>query len=378
MASQLPNEHFDVTFASHPRFASLFGTPNWRSSTLDSISPERFLGALAAGKPVYDVETLNRYVEEDSRIISETKPDIVVGDFRISLSVSARKAGVPYVNISNGYWSPYARPSWIAPTLPWTAYVGTELTNRLFRLFRPLAFAAHARPLNVVRERHALPRLPADVRYAYTDGELTLYADLAELIPLSNAPPSHQHLGPVDWSPALELPRWWPELPDGRSIIYVNLGSSGRSDLIPRIVAALADQLSPTLIATAGHPLELAKTPNVYVEPYLDGAQAARRASVVICNGGSPAAQQALINGAPVLGLPSNLDQFLNMSYVERAGAGILCRADTAVVPAIRHAVRRLVDEPAFRAKATSIAQRADVSLTHRRFRCALESLLPA
>ena len=38
------------------------------------------------------------------------QPDLVIGDFRLSLSVSARVAGVPYIAIANSWWSPFGRP----------------------------------------------------------------------------------------------------------------------------------------------------------------------------------------------------------------------------------------------------------------------------
>jgi UDP:flavonoid glycosyltransferase YjiC (YdhE family) len=61
---------------------------------------------------------------------------------------------------------------------------------------------------------------------------------------------------------------------------------------------------------------------------YLPGEEAARRARLVICNGGSPTSQQALAAGVPVIGIASNLDQFLNMGTLVRAGAGEIVRAD--------------------------------------------------
>ena len=46
----------------------------------------------------------------------------------------------------------------------------------------------------------------------------------------------------------------------------------------------------------------------------------------VICNGGSPTCYQAFSAGVPVIGIASNLDQYLNMRAVENANAGVLIR----------------------------------------------------
>jgi UDP:flavonoid glycosyltransferase YjiC (YdhE family) len=375
LARKLPQAHFEVIFAAHPRFASLFEPVPWHSRALESISSADFLKALAAGKPVFDAETLERYAKEDGELIRDIDPDVVVGDFRISLSVSARQAGVPYVNITNGYWSPYARPEWLAPTLPITRYVGPTMATWLFRAARPFAFAAHARPMNALRATHALPKLASDVRYAYSDGDLTLYADLPGLVPLVSPPPSHWQMGPVEWAPAMEAPPWWESLPEGRSIVYVNLGSSGSSELLPRIIKALADQSLPTVVATTGRPLDVQGLHNVWSAPFLDGARLAERARLVICNGGSPSTQQALINGAPVLGLPSNLDQYLNMGYVQRAGLGVLCRADTASAASIGNACRRVINDPRFSQNAMLASRQAKPGVSHQKFQSALDAV---
>ena len=52
-------------------------------------------------------------------------------------------------------------------------------------------------------------------------------------------------------------------------------------------------------------------------------------ASLVICNGGSPSTHQALAQGVPVIGVANNLDQYLNMAAITKAGAGRLLRSGT-------------------------------------------------
>ena len=62
---------------------------------IQSIPTDTFLDALARGRPVFPLATLTAYVAEDLSILRESKADVVVGDFRLSLSVSARVAGIP-------------------------------------------------------------------------------------------------------------------------------------------------------------------------------------------------------------------------------------------------------------------------------------------
>jgi UDP:flavonoid glycosyltransferase YjiC (YdhE family) len=133
-------------------------------------------------------------------------------------------------------------------------------------------------------------------------------------------PTSHQYIGPVLWSPTVEPPAWWDSLPTDRPIVYVTLGSSGRSDLLEVVLQALAGLPVTVIAATAGRIDPKTVPPNAFVADYLPGEEAASRAAVVICNGGSPTTQQALAAGKPVIGIASNLDQHLNMAAIERRG----------------------------------------------------------
>ncbi|KJX75857.1 glycosyl transferase family protein, partial [Mycobacterium lepromatosis] len=195
---------------------------------IHTIPSKRFLDNMAQGRLfLYGPRTLRKYVEEDSQVLAEIAPDLVVGDLRWSLSVSARLASIPYIAIANTYWSPYARRCFPLPDVLYTHLLGVRLVKLLYRLERPLFFALQCLPLNWVRRKHGLPSLGFNLCRIFTDGDYTLYADVPELVPTYDLPPNHQYLGPVLWSPAGELPRWWDSLRTDRPIVYATLGTSG-------------------------------------------------------------------------------------------------------------------------------------------------------
>jgi UDP:flavonoid glycosyltransferase YjiC (YdhE family) len=224
----------------------------------------------------------------------------------------------------------------------------------VFPLARPVAFGLHTRPLNRVRREHGLPSLGPDLRRTYTDADRVLLADAPELSPPHSALPGHEFLGPVRWEPA-GTP---PTLPAGHPLVYVTLGSSGRGRLLAAAVRACADLPVTVVAASAGADLPNPLPRNVITADYLPGTAVARRAALVVCNGGSPAVQQALSAGTPVLGLAGNMDQHLNMRSVTAAGVGLLVRSEHATAPAIAHAARKLLDEPDFRVRAKEMADR--------------------
>ena len=345
-------------FASDTRYRRFLVGEALHALPLRSISSAQFLRSLAKGSPVYDVETLRAYVSEDLKLIHSVKPDLIVGDFRLSLSVSARLAGIPYAAISNAYWSPYyARKAYPLPVLPITRVLPLSVANTLFRLAQPLAFAFHCRPLNRIRQEHGLPSLGMDLRRIYSDADYVLYADTPGMFPTENLPANHHYLGPIIWSPPVEFPPWWNELPADRPIIYVTLGSSGQALMSRLVLDTLAELPVTVLASTAGSVVTKGYPPNVFVADYLPGAEAAARSQLVICNGGSPTSQQALAAGVPVLGIASNMDQFMNMDAIVRQGAGAILRADRANPAGIQQAVQTLLASIAARAGAAELAR---------------------
>jgi UDP:flavonoid glycosyltransferase YjiC (YdhE family) len=173
-----------------------------------------------------------------------------------------------------------------------------------------------------------------------------LLADIPEYFPIADDARHHRYIGPITWSPGGTKPSWWNDIDRNRPVVYVTLGSSGRAELLPAVLEALA-RLPVTVIATTAGRIKLASVPdNALVSDYLPGDEAAGMAALVVCNGGSLTTYQAIKNGTPVLGIVSNLDQHLNMSYLSRAGIGAVIRSEKAGVEQIREAVERLFGDP--------------------------------
>ncbi len=206
--------------------------------------------------------------------------------------------------------------------------------------------------------RHGLPGIDHDLRRAFSDADLTLYADLPSLFPAVKRTPQAVFMGPVGWEPPVAAPSWWNRIPENAPVAYVTLGSSGDAGRLAS-VTGWASQLGFTVIAaTAGLTALDGDGRGLFAADYLPGRSAAARADIVICNGGSPTASQALAAGRPVLGLCSNLDQFLNMRAVQSRGAGLALGADRLSPTAFEKAVATL-RQPSFDTAARSLATEA-------------------
>jgi UDP:flavonoid glycosyltransferase YjiC (YdhE family) len=305
---------------------------------------------------LFDPVTLDTYVREDLALIERIRPHVVVGDMRLSLSISSRLAGVPWVNVMNAHFSPASPVQIRMPTHPLQEVLGDCLAEALWNAFLPLSCAIATTPLNLARLRHGLPFVSWDVREVYSHGDYTLYPDVPELSPLTHVPATHSYIGPLLWSPSVALPDWWSELSD-QPVVYVGLGSSGNPALLEVIVRVLGALPVTVLVATAGRVSLAQLPPNARLAEFLPGSAAAARARLTICNGGSMPGQQSLAEGTPILGITSNLDQAMFMQYVTRAGAGETI-PEGAVTPARLHeTVCRLLGNDSYRATAGRIRQ---------------------
>jgi UDP:flavonoid glycosyltransferase YjiC (YdhE family) len=348
LARALDPSRYEVHFAS-PRFDELiFAGTTFTRHPIHSLTPAVVEARVASGRRLYGTRTLARYVREERALFGAVRPDLVVGDLRLSLSMSAPLERIPYACLINAYWSPLARRNaYPLPDHPIVRLLGVPLAARYFPKALPHVFAHFARPVNLLRARHGLPSL-GNLPEVLTAGDHTLYPDVPALVPTTTLPGQQRYLGPILWSPPVALPAWWNHLDPKRPTVYLTLGSSGRVRQLPLVIEVAADLGTQVLVATAGRLDPGVVRRHVYVADYLPGHLAARRADLVVSNGGSTTGYQALAEGRPVVGLPSNLDQYLAMTAIEEAGAGLLVRAGTLDRDNLRRALIRAIAEPHF------------------------------
>lgn len=346
IAEEAARQGIDVVFARPARYAWMTREAAFNVVDLDTQSPEVFSERLAKGSPLYEFDTLDSYVQVDRELLRRFRPDAVIGDFRLSLAVSARLESCHYTTLSNAYWSPYyaIANAWPVPDLPLTHVMPIALARSVFNLLRPFAFALHARPMNQLRQKYGL-NTRIDLQTAYTDADLVCYCDLPGLFELRGAPGNHCVVGPLVWSPQMPCPDAWADLREDLPTLYITLGSSGRADLLAPTVDALACDRYQIIVSSAGKLFDIASQPNVFHSSMVPGDMACERADLVICNGGSPTSQQALRAGKPVLGVPCNLDQFLNMDALSRRGVGLVVRSDRFSARRVQAAVETLLHD---------------------------------
>ena len=376
LAARLDRKRYDVHFACGPfDDVALLGS-GLEPLPLFTIDRERALAKLDRGERLYETTVLERYVDEELELFDRIRPDLVIGDFRLSLAVSARLRRIPLATLINAYMSPFAeRESFPVPDHPIVSLLGAQRAARYWPRALPVAFAHFVAPLDNVRKRRGLAQ-SGGLLEALVDGDFTLYPDVPELCPTRQLPANHRYLGPIPWSPHAAKPDLGPRFREDRPLVYVTIGSSGRYAALSGVLQVLGDLPVNAVLATAGRFDRLETPPNVHVVPFAPGSIMARKASFVVTNGGASTSYQALTEGKPVLGIPSNLDQYMAMTAIERAGAGRLVRSGEATPSVLRDAFSELLESQDLRNGARSVATAFARANCHERFQSWLEEVL--
>ncbi|MFH1021892.1 MAG: hypothetical protein V1809_00710, partial [Planctomycetota bacterium] len=137
---------YDVVFACGKAYSRVARTEGLNPEEIVTISPELFYKRLSRGQFFYTEAELKAYVEAERELIARIKPDLVVGDFRLTLAISTRLAGIPHLNLMNAHWSPGRERRLPPPQSGIWGYMPSVVRNALFRLIEPIAFKQFGKP----------------------------------------------------------------------------------------------------------------------------------------------------------------------------------------------------------------------------------------
>lgn len=369
LARSLSGCHHEVHFACRHCDDRVFASGEFLRHELDPVERRGVHDGPVSCAGVDDAHALRRYVRQEIELIEAIEPEVVVGDRRPSLSISAAKCGVPLMTLINAYWSPYAiRESFPVPDHPMIALMGERLARLCGAATVPLALRSLARPLNALRKAYGLPKL-GGLLDILTHGDYTLYPDIPSLVPTAGLPASHRYTGPIHWSPDVPLPPWWDQWCErgeaGTPLVYVTMGACSSGSALRSVIDALASMPVAFAVATAGRAGDAlgelggrgSLPDNGFSAPFVPELLACRWASVVICDGGSATGYQALQAGTPVIGVASTFDQHLAMQTMQERGVGIRMRAQGLGPQAVRSSVRAVLATDRYHYNAYHVAE---------------------
>ena len=142
-------------------------------------------------------------------------------------------------------------------------------------------------------------------------------------------------------------------------VLYASLGTVFQAD--PQLLRGLATALAPlggTVIVATGRtdPAALGPLPaNVLARRFVPQPEVLDRAALFVTHGGMNSVNEAMYAGVPMLVVPQGADQPLVARRVVELGAGLSIRTQDAAAGPVHTLARRLLDDPRFRAAATTL-----------------------
>jgi MGT family glycosyltransferase len=323
------------------------------------------------------VETIPYQVDDLGPIAQEWQPDVIVTDVSMwgPIVVLWEKIGIP-VAVSSTLMGPLT-PGRDAPLAgsalapPRTAAT-RALAGGLKRVIDACARGMRRR-IDEIRAGYGLEPLGCSVN-EFT-GRLPLYLvmGLRELdFGRRDLPPGVRYVGACLWHPT-ERPTttaWLDRLPSDRPWVHVTEGTSHYQD--PFLLRAAARGLAAApleAILTTGsggavgstrdpHGLGLATADNIHVTDWVGHDGLLPRCSAVVTTGGPGTVMAALRAGAPVVVVPTTWDKPGNARRVVHAGVGVRLSPRRCTPTALRAAVEEVLGDPAYRKRATLIAEK--------------------
>jgi UDP:flavonoid glycosyltransferase YjiC (YdhE family) len=305
-----------------------------------------FLRHLAKGSLPYTFEFVEKQVAEDLMLIEKIQPQLVVGDFRLSLAISARAKKIPYINLTNITWHPDASLRHCIPDHWITRALGETLALPFSLVIQPIVLRKAARAYASAAARHGIT-IPKGLLELYVEGDQVFYADTGKIVHGVRLRPNEVIGGPILASIA-SMGNEIPVFPKDRPTVVVSLGSSGPQKMIHKIVAALEEMNFNLIISTGGQNLSLKYPERAFVSHFIPLDQVLKQAQCLIFNGGSATGYMGLSNGVPLLSIPSNIDQMKFTDAVVQRGAGLRLRIEKLNRRSLQKTMQQLISDPAF------------------------------
>ncbi|SMG25985.1 nucleotide disphospho-sugar-binding domain-containing protein [Agreia pratensis] len=204
-----------------------------------------------------------------------------------------------------------------------------------------------------------LPHFAMDISSAF-DRFLQLGPATLEY-PRSDLSPNVRFIGALPTEDAAALPEWWNELDGSRAVVYVSQGVIDNQNfdrLIRPTIAALAKDDVLVVVSTGGRAAERlgAVASNVRVAETLPYDRLLNLVDVVVTNGEYGEVQAVLAAGVPLVVAGGTEDKPESAARVSWSGAGIDLRTGTPTAAAVGSAVRAVLADERYRARARRFA----------------------
>jgi MGT family glycosyltransferase len=324
----------------------------------EEVSKLSGLAALRCGLRGIERKALMLFRDAPAAIRDEGVDSLLVDQIEMAGGTVAEHLGLPFVSVAAAL--PINLDASVPPvTFSWPHRAGfaARLRNRVGNAASEWSFSGLLGTINRQRRAWGLPPAP-DVNALFSRLAQVAQLPAALELPGRRLPPGFHHTGP--WTDAagraaVDFP--WSRLDPGRPLAYVSMGTLLNGVLRTfRMIAEACAGLDLQLVISLGggqDPALLGDLPgDPVVVGYAPQLDLIRRSALTISHGGLNTALESLEQGVPMVVLPVAYDQPGVGARVEWSGVGRSIPVGRLTVDRLRDAVRIVLGDPAYRARA--------------------------
>lgn len=331
-------------------------------------------GLLSIGienKPMYSDAFMRAAVRVEAELFERVGARLAVIGFNLTSYVSSRVAKIPLATSHGGSFVPPVLDRGLCPVPANPPAAGmTKLPRRVQRWLAnrvPGWLKSPVKDLNRIASELGVQGVPSFM--ALMCGDLTMVTEIPEILGIPRDEleawrPWRRRLWPTTTfrytGPLFaKLDRPVPARVDAflradGPVVYV-APTSVRAELLRELIAAVSAAGTRVLVGATIHDVRELESDRVMIEGVLPNHEIMPRVTACVIMGGQGSVQTAMAAGTPFVGMPFHGEQELNVGLAEAQGVAIRLSPRNAGTGHMTEAVRRLLDDSAFRANAQKV-----------------------
>ena len=329
--------------------------------TLEKMEPRLSERQLAHVRKALSGETLNTVgyftaeemeprIENEINLFKELNPACVLTGWCQSVLVSARAAGVPFINVLHSttiteYYQAGLQTWPDRTNFPFFRWFLSEEKMNRFTSNLVLKMKLPVKSFNKLAKKYGLKEFNNFIEVL--EGDYTLLADIPEWVGLSHVRPNVHYIGPLPLRLDREIPREITDMPKDRPIVYFAMGSSGKPGLIGDIIEGFKDKPYRVIAPVESHikDMNVEIPDNVIVTGILPAHKVNPMADISVIHGGQNTVMNACMSGTPIVGVGMHPEQQANLDACVRKGFAIRLNKKRVTASAVHNAIDKLLHD---------------------------------
>jgi len=298
----------------------------------------------------FSAEEMEPRVENEIKLFKEIQPVCVLTGWCQSVLISTRAARVPFVNVLHStsiteYYQAGLQ-SWPDRTnFRFLRWIFSEEKMNWFTSKLVLRLKIPAKPFNTLGKKYKLKEFHNFIEVL--EGDYTLLADIPEWVGLEELRPNVRHIGPLPFRSGNQVPATVADIPRGKPVVFFAMGSSGKPELIKKIVEGFRDKPYLVIAPVKAHieDLDVNVPPNVIVTGFLPAHKVNPMADISVIHGGQNTVMQACLAGTPIVGIGMHPEQQANLDACVRKGFAIRLNKKRITASEVLEAIDKLLND---------------------------------